>query len=548
MSLIAASPADPGIGVRMSTEQCSVDTAWMHLHMKNNSNRATSPARGVVIAALCALLGGCAVTPKPLTDDDNRAAVRRSLERVAAGQEPIAAPIGLYEAMARALKYNLDYRVELMTQALRQSEVDLTRYDLLPQLAANAGFTSRSNDAGASSRSLLSGRESLEPSTSTERTVTTSDLTLSWDILDFGLSYVRAHQKADESLAAMEQRRKVANRIIEDVRTAYWRAVSAERLLGKMKELETSVLEALEESRSLEKRGATAPLAALTFQRELIQIRAELQRLQRDLVVAKRQLGALMNVPPDQDFQLALPARVSVPARLDMAPRDMMVNALFYRPELRDVRYRARINQRELDAVLLRALPSLRAVAGLNYDSNHYVYNHDWVGVGARASWNLINVFRYPAHRQAVENQQALLEQRELALTMAVMTEVYVSNTRLSHLNGELATAGERLDVQTRILDKVRSSFRAGSVSRQTLIREEMNMLTEEVRHDIVFADLQNARANTYAAMGLDTFSPDVSGREGVAALAASLERLWTRREQSLGRTLSIPSSEDKQS
>ena len=200
--------------------------------MKNNSNRATSPARGVVIAALCALLGGCAVTPKPLTDDDNRAAVRRSLERVAAGQEPIAAPIGLYEAMARALKYNLDYRVELMTQALRQSEVDLTRYDLLPQLAANAGFTSRSNDAGASSRSLLSGRESLEPSTSTERTVTTSDLTLSWDILDFGLSYVRAHQKADESLAAMEQRRKVANRIIEDVRTAYWRAVSAGGPLG----------------------------------------------------------------------------------------------------------------------------------------------------------------------------------------------------------------------------------------------------------------------------------------------------------------------------
>lgn len=495
-------------------------------------NRPPSLLRAITVSTALAMLGGCAtVKPTPLKDHEIQAAVESSLQRVAANQEPITAPINLYEAMARALKYNLDYRVELMSQALRLSEFELTRYDMLPQLVANAGYNHRNSYAGSSSMSLLSGRESLEPSTSSEKSIFTSDLTLSWDILDFGLSYVRAQQKADEALSTMEQRRKVANRIVEDVRTAYWRAVSAERLLGKMKDLEGTVRTALDESRSLENRGGTSPLAALTFQRELVQIRAELQRLQRDLVVSKRQLGALMNVPPDQNFQLVLPPRQSTSMLLDMTPGDMLTSALYNRPELREVRYRARINRRELDATLLKTLPSLKAFAGINHDSNAYLYKQDWVGVGARTSWNLINAFRYPLAKQAVENQQALLDQRELALTMAVMTEVYVSRTRHSHLSAELETAGERLDIQNRILEKIRAGSQAGSVSKQTLIREEMNTLTEEVRHDIVFSDLQNARANAYAAMGMDTFSPEITGSETVSSLAASLEKLWASRE-----------------
>lgn len=488
--------------------------------------------RTLSLATLLAMLGGCAtVTPTPLQEAELKIAVDRSVERVAADQEPVAGPIGLYEAMARALKYNLDYRVELMAQALRLSEFELSRYDMLPQLVANAGYNARNSYSGSSSLSLVSGRQSLEPSTSSDKRVFTTDLTLSWDILDFGLSYVRAQQKADEALGAMEQRRKIANRIVEDVRTAYWRAVSAERLLGKMKELESTVGTALGESRALEQRGGASPLAALTFQRELVQIRAELQRLQRDLVVSKRQLGALMNLPPNRDFQLVLPPRQSRAAEIDVPVSDMVSSALYNRPELREVRYRARINRREMDAALLKTLPSLRGFVGLNTDSNAFLYQQDWVGLGAKASWNLINVFRYPQAKKAVENQQALLDQRELALTMAVMTEVYVSRTRYSHLSAELVTAGERLDIQNRILAKIRASSQAGSVSQQTLIREEMNTLTEEVRHDIVFADLQNARANAYAAMGMDTFSPDVSGRETVRTLADSLEKLWTSRE-----------------
>lgn len=481
-----------------------------------------------------ALLAGCAVTPQPLTPSDMTERATRNVAAVTVDQEPIAGPISLYEAMARGLKYNLDYKVEMMEEALKARELDLTRYDMLPQIVATGGYAGRNNFAGASSLSLLSGRQSLEPSTSTEKDVFTADLTLSWDVLDFGLSYVRAKQKADEVLIAMERRRKVSNRIIEDVRVAYWRAVSAERLINKLKQLETSVSSTLSNSERLSERRLSAPLTALTYQRELIDIQAEIRRLQRELVVAKAQLAALMNLQPGTPFTLQLPERSETPPKISLANEEMVMTALRNRAELREVSYRDRINKRELDVALLSMLPSFKAILGVNVDSNDFLFNNDWGSYGARASFNLLNVFRYPAQKRAVNAQADLIRQRELALTMAVMTQIYVSQARYGHLVAELETASRQNRVQDKILYQIRSGNSVGAISQQTLLREEMNTLVSEVKYDLAYAEVQNAYANLFAAMGVDHFSPDVTGRENVAQLSQSLATMWANRETAL--------------
>lgn len=65
------------------------------------------------------VLPGCAVSPAPLTETELSARAADHLGRVTAVQEPVVGAIDLYEAMARALKYNLDHRVEVMDAALR---------------------------------------------------------------------------------------------------------------------------------------------------------------------------------------------------------------------------------------------------------------------------------------------------------------------------------------------------------------------------------------------------------------------------------------------
>jgi outer membrane protein TolC len=476
------------------------------------------------------LLAGCAVKPEPLTPSDLQTTAEKNFERVDAEQEPVAAPIDMYEAMARALKYNLDYKVEMMDEALKSRELNLSRYDMLPQMVASAGYAGRNNYSGASSLSLITRRQSLEPSTSSEKNLYTADLSLSWDVLDFGLSYVRAKQKADEVLISQERRRKVANRIIEDVRTAYWRSVSAQRLLDKLQLLEDSVTTTLENSERLAERRLSAPLTALTYQRELVEIQGSVRRLQRELVIAKAQLAALMNLKPGTEFSLVLPDRGLAMPEVKYSGEDMMLTALQNRSELREVSYRQRINAKELDAALLSALPSFRGILGVNVDSNDFLYNSDWMQWGARASWNVLNLFRYPAQKKAVQAQDDLLKQRELALTMAVITQVHVARARFAHLSEELSTASHQMRVQDKIMTQIRAGHKAGAMSQQTLLREEMNTLVAEVKYDIAYADSQNAYANLFGSMGIDDFSPDITGRENVQTLRASLAKLWDDR------------------
>lgn len=476
------------------------------------------------------LLGACTVTPKPLAQVELSTTAERLQREVAANQEPVSGPVDLYEAMARALKYNLDYKVAMMEEALKARELDLAGYDMLPQLVANAGYAGRNNFSGASSLSLISGRQSLEPSTSSEKDIFAADLSLSWDVLDFGLSKIRAEQAADQTLIAQERRRKVAGRVIEEVRTAYWRAVSAQRLLDKLTQLEGSVQETLDNSERLAERRLSAPLTALTYQRELIDIQANIRQLQRELVIAKSQLAALMNLEPGTSFELVMPDRGADMPQVSYTAEDMMTSALRNRTELREVAYLQRINTKELDAAFLSSLPSLRGFVGVNYDSNDFLYNSNWLNYGARASWNLLNLFRLPAHKRAVNAEGDLIRQRELALAMAVMTQVHVARAQLGHRMLELDTASRSHNVQGKIMQQIGSGYRAGAMSKQTMLREEMNTLVSEVKYDIAYAEAQNAYANLYAAIGLDSFGPDVSGREDVATLANSLRELWDRR------------------
>lgn len=480
---------------------------------------------------LAAVLSGCTVTPKPLAEDELRTRAQRNMSEITVGQEPVTGSIDLYEAMARSLKYNLDYRVAMMEEAVRGKELDRAHFDMLPQLVANAGYNARSNQGGASSMSLLSGQQSLEPSTSTDRDTTAADLGVSWDVLDFGVSYARAKQAADERLISLENRRKVANRMIEDVRTAYWRAVSAERLINQLSVLADDVTKALDDSEELARRRTASPLSALTYQRDLIDVERQIKTLQRELVIAKAQLAALMNLPPETDFKLVVPERTAVPMNFCMSGETMMHTALENRPELREIAYRLRMNEQAGNIALLRNLPSLRGFLGINYDSNSYLYNNDWASVGVRASWDLLSVFRYPSDKRVVEAQSEWLGERERALTMAVMTQVHVSRAQFAFARQSLVTASRYTDVQSRINDQIRAAFNAKQESRQLMIREEMNGLLAQVRYDLAYADMQNAFANVYSSVGLDSFTPEVSSRDSVKDLASGLEKLWQSRQ-----------------
>ncbi len=496
----------------------------------------------LTISFLSLAVAGCTITPERVTSEQLGTFASDKLKRVTANQEPVTGAIDLYEAMARALKYNLDTKIEIKERALRIKSLDLASYKLLPDFVSNSGYAGRSNYAGGNSVPF-SGRSKLfqnsgdlgpgqnvTDSTSQERNIFSQDITLTWNILDFGLSYVRAKQTANEILIAEQIKRKVVNSSIEAVRSAYWRAVSSQRLLRKLRYLESRVRKALRETRTLYKLRKTSPITALTFERELVGIKREVQKLEGNLKNARFQLAALMNIPPSQNYRLVQPRRRLSDLRLKIPVKSMVSVAMRNRPEVLELLYKTRINEEETTAALLELLPGIQLYAGANFDSNDFVFNNSWLSWGSKASWNLIRLFQYPARKSVIQGKGDLLDARALSLTMAIMLEVHVSRARYLHARREYRTAAEFFSVQRRLLNQIRAEAKVNRVSEQTLLREEMNSLVAEVKRDIAYADVQNAYANVFASIGLDPHPSGFDENTSVKSLATSLKRVWLER------------------
>src|SRR3990167_6606440 len=179
------------------------------------------------MSLLALVVSGCAVKSEPIERSVSEQRAKSDLQNMYTGQEPLSGPLTLHQAMARAVKYNLEGRLKIMEEALAKRQLDLASFDMLPRMALDAGYVGRSNVGASSSQSVLTGTQSLEPSTSQNRDLEVADLTMVWNVLDFGVSYVSAKQQADQRLIVQERRRKVINTIVQDVRSAYWRAIAA---------------------------------------------------------------------------------------------------------------------------------------------------------------------------------------------------------------------------------------------------------------------------------------------------------------------------------
>lgn len=218
-----------------------------------------------------------------------------------------------------------------------------------------------------------------------------------------------------------------------------------------------------------------------------------------------------------------------------MSYEEMIDEALQNRPEVRESLYAQRIGEKEIKKATLEALPSLEGFAGIDASSNDFLFNNDWAGYGARASWNLLKVFSIGKRKKKAKARVELERERGLATAMAVMTQVGVARTRYQSLSGEYQTASDGAMVQGDILGQIESLARASSASKQTLIRERMNAIISEARRDAVMAEMAEASAHIYTALGYDPYATGIDGTEDVSTIAKSLEVLWTERARTPG-------------
>lgn len=480
------------------------------------------PLRLLTVVCATAVLAACgAITPEPYTEDEIQERVQIDQLAMYADQEPISGSIDFYQAAARALKYNLDYKLKLMEDALTQSLHDVSTFEMLPDVVAGAGYVSRNNDSGGRSIGIEDRVETLRPSTSQERHRRLTNLTFSWNVLDFGVSYYRAQQKADEVLMADERRRKVIQNVMQDVRNSYWRAVGAQKLISRVDDLLERVDKALNHARLIEDRGLMPRKDVLAYQRALLDAVSLLTLRRQDLELARSELNALMSVAPGTEYTLAHSGEIPLP-KIAVDVEELETLALQNRPEIMEEWYRKRVTENDIKAAKAMLWPNLSIEAGPQYDSNKYNYNSHWVDTGLRLSWNILKLTQLPSLQRAHEHQNATDDMRRMALSMAVLTQVRVGLQRYNLALAELDFAEESLRVDSALLSYSKAASETKLESELEVIRSEARALLAEYQRYVSYSDAQAAWGRLYNSVGLDVL-PQALESDDVDTVAQAL-------------------------
>ncbi len=486
-------------------------------------------------ASLIALLSACAVTPEPFTAEELSAQAALDREAMFKGGEPLSGALTVSEAIARALKYNLDKRSKMMEEALALGQTDVDRWDMLPKLTANAGYTYRSEPNATVSHTVRTGQRGSDYSVSADQRSKTTDLTMSWNLLDFGVTYYTAKANADRALVATERRRKAVHNLVTEVRFAFWRAAAYQVLNSEVDRAVSEARDALGKARQVEKENLRAPAESLRYQKSLLETLRQLTAIQQELSTAQIELAALINVPPGTRLALSVPAEMTVPDWT--TPLERMEELAFTgNPDLREQGYLSRIAVDDTKKAIIKLLPGITFSGGRNWDGNSFLMDNHWYEAGAKLSWNVMNVFSGKSQLDYAETNEQVADARRKALRMAVLAQVYVGERQFRNAVSQYQQSDELWQVDKRLfeLSEARTANDAQGILERVAGRA--SAIASQLRRFQSYAQVEQAYAKIQATLGHDLTIEKIESGDLKAlskAVAAGLEA-WGRDAQPL--------------
>ena len=179
-------------------------------------------------------------------------------------------------------------------------------------------------------------------------------------------------------------------------------------------------------------------------------------------------------------------------------------HALVNRSELLENRYEERISIAETKAGMRSLLPGLNFNAAWTSSSNDYLMNKSNFEYGSSIGANLLNVFRAPKLKKINKKNTEIIKEQRLALSMAVLSQVHISNIEYQMALEEYETADRYYDVSRKITEQVRNAQKIARFGELELIREEASLLVAELRKDIAYSKVQFSIAQVYTSVGVD--------------------------------------------
>ena len=466
---------------------------------------------------------GCMVSPEEIAPDELLSLIEADSQLIAQSQLAVSGPLSLGDIMARAVLTNLDQKVSNLEEALALGAFELSRYDMLPTAAISSTYYDRNNENASRSISVLNRQETLEPSTSQETEHLVSDLRVSWNLLDFGVSYYQAKQEADRFLITGNNRKKAFIDLMQQARSAYWRALAAQQLKVPVQNVIDEALVAYAEvNQGIEERIYPNMLQALQVKKELFTLIGDLESLQADLEQSLILLANFINVPSGTTIVLEEPDDLPELPELNLNLGQLEITALMNSSEVAIEAYNARIEHAETRKALLRLLTGLEIGDSQNYDTNNFLFNNDWNEASVRVSWNLM---RLASTRQTLKSSKLRNElqvQRRLAANMAVVTRLNLALHQYDNQLNKMQKAKVLQDIDADIAELTSNAVSTDSDGQVNLVRTQAESVTAQLTYLMAYAQVQEAYGTVLVSLGLNPLQLNFNSRT-VAELSKAL-------------------------
>ncbi len=466
-------------------------------------------------------LSGCGLSPKKVDPTEQYNAVNANLEEAQKIQASLPTKLTLSEAIARALKYNLDDRLHKYKIALTSGQANLAKWQLAPNPEIFFDEAYRSNEYIP-----LDQNKVPSDSTFTPQNIETSKYNITWNILDFGLSYIRAKQKYDEIHIAQEQERKIVQQLVSQVMISYWQAYQTQELEPQLIALRKEVELAIWRSKKIKAAQATDDIMQLEYEQLLIRNLRRTTKLYLQIVKGKEELASLISAPPNSHFTLAPPpANFTKLQKLDLSMPQLGTIALVYRPELRELTYRKRIAQAGVSEAVLGVLPSVNLLGGREQTSNTYVLNQQWYNVNASLTWSLIKLLSLSSSLKSADAQINIEKMTQAALSLAVIMQVNLAYNEYQLLQVDYKDSLAEVATEDEIYDKTKILLKAYRSNEQALVRRKLNYFSALLDEDVSLSALYTALGKLKMAVGMN-YLPGITSEEVNKAPLSSLTEL----------------------
>jgi outer membrane protein TolC len=441
-------------------------------------------------------------------------------------------PLTLNEIVKIATERNLELFVKEREYAIQVEKVTRQKWLLLPSLNYNLTDTIRNKNTAAlvdiANPPPNNAPPLLEIGLPKDEHVW--NLSLLWNIMDFGVSYYRVRQETDRAIVQSLEYERIRQSVILRLVTAYWRAVAAKRAMERAQVLIPEMAKQTERlNRELNNKVYLTKDQALSklvffYQREM-EVKGfndrpdssdPTQGYAKEYDNAMLDLASLMQLPPGAHFELVMPE--DFPYEVELPDLKTMFDlALINRPELYERDREFKIGIDDIYVAIIQELPIVQLFINKNHDSNRYLLFNDWYQTGLTLAWNLLQIPVHTTDQNIGVGEADLAIRSRLLLSESIITQVALAFLLLQQNQEQFLIAKNWANAAQQVAELSVKESIVGKKSKLEALQSRIDAALALNNATKIYAELQNNVEQLNNAIGIPLYFYTANEDQGYA-------------------------------